>query len=168
MGLKQVTIATYTVKAPGSDFAVRAITFAEIAKLATHYAPAAAMVFGDIVKRAQDRKGKASANVTTDEVKEIIRAVIPAAPDIVGAVIAMAADEFDDDGVDIANKLPINIQVEALENIFSMTFTSDAELKKLLESITRMLGGVTASVRQMRLPLSELGIGAFAGESASS
>ena len=159
MGLKQVLIPTYVVKAPGSDFAVRALTFAEISTIAKDFAPEAAMAFGKIVSRAKLRSA-GSQQVTAEEVKDIIRGLLPAAPKLVGAVIALASDEYEPACVEIASKLPVGIQVEAIEQIFQMTFSSDAELKKLVESITRMLGSITASVQQMRLPLSELGIGA--------
>lgn len=167
MGLKQVTLASYTAKALGTEIKVRAISFVEISRIAADFAPDAAMAFSKIVDRARNRHGK-NPEITTDEIKDILRSLIPAAPRLVGAVIALASDEYDDEAVDIAQKLPPALQVELLENIFSMTFVSDAELKKLVESITRMLGGVANSVQQMRLPLSDLGIGAFVGESVSS
>lgn len=163
MSLKKVVIPTYTFEAPGNGepvkVSVRGITLNELTVIARDYAPDAAMAFGKIMQRAKLRKA-GSPQVTTEEVKDVLKSLLPSAPKMAGAIIALAADEYEPATVEIASKLPIATQIVALEQIFNMTFQGDAELKKLLESITRMLGGLTSAVQQMRLPLSELGIGA--------
>ena len=85
-------------------------------------------------------------------------------PDLVAAVIALAADDYEPDTIAVARKLNFQYQLEALEAIFHNTFQSEAELKKFMESIIRMLSGASGLVKQMRLPLSEAGFGASVGK----
>lgn len=154
MGLRDIQIPTETVEVPGGSFTVRGLSFADILTLANSHGPQMALLFG----RLTDKKQKIDDTV----VKDMIRQVIPQFPDLVGEAIALASDDYTPEAIDIAKRLNFQYQTAALEKMFALTFTSEAELKNFMESIVRMLTGASGLMRQVRLPLSEAGFGASA------
>ena len=150
MGLKDLHIPTTTIDVPGGSFAVRGLSLKDITCLVSEHGPAAALVFGKVVNG--DR-------IELTDVKSFISSVMPQAPSLIAAAIALAAEEYDEEGIRQAGRLTFQKQIEALEAIFHNTFASEAELKKFVESIVKLLAGATQAVQQMRLPLSELGYG---------
>lgn len=155
MGLRDLQLPSTTVKTPGGDFAVRGLSFSDIVTVANTHGPAVAMVFAKVTNGEK---------IAEQEVRTILTSVAPQVPDLVAAVIALASDDYSPEAIDIARKLNFQYQIEALEAIFHNTFQSEAELKKFMESIIRMLGGATGLIQQMRLPLSELGFGVSGGK----
>ena len=90
--------------------------------------------------------------------EEIARVLLELAPEMIGPVIAMAAD--DPDGMDIAAQLPIPVQTEVLQNIASLTFHSEAELKKTLELAILCSNSLTKMIVSLAQPeLLESGFG---------
>lgn len=156
MGLRDLSIKKTTIKTPGGEFAVRGLSLSDVITLANEHGPTLALLYGKLT----DKKSKMS----QQDVKTIISGIIPQAPDLVAGLIAVAADEYDAEGCKMAKQLGFQYQVEALEAIFHNTFQSEAELKKFMEAVIRMISGATGSLNQMRLPLSELGFGASDGK----
>lgn len=155
MGLRDLKLPETKIETPDGDFTVRGISLADLTILASTYMPQMVLIFNKV---------KDGADIEQADVRRLIGELAPAVPEMVAAIIALAADEFDEKGVENAGKLGFNVQIETLEAIFHNTFRSEAEVKKLVESITRMLVGATGAIQQIRLPLSELGFGESAGK----
>ncbi|PZQ95195.1 MAG: hypothetical protein DI533_20300 [Cereibacter sphaeroides] len=114
-----------------------------------------AKVFGDVI--AQAKAGKKT-TFTNADTMEAIRQIVPQVPEVAIALIAMAADDYTNEGIEAAGRLPMGVQIEAMQKTFEVTFESDAELKKLGESLLTSIAQMTGSLKKMQLPLSELGI----------
>ena len=155
MGLRDLQLPSTTIKTPGGEFAVRGLSFSDLVVLANTHGPAVAMVFAKVTNGEK---------IAEKDVRTILTSVAPQVPDLVAAVIALAADDYEPDTIAVARKLNFQYQLEALEAIFHNTFQSEAELKKFMESIIRMLSGASGLVKQMRLLPSELGFGASDGK----
>jgi hypothetical protein len=155
MGLRDLQLPTSTVSTPGGNFDVRGISFSDVMVVANTFGPQAAMVFAKLTNGQK---------VQVDDVKSVLANIAPQVPELVAGVIALAADDYSPEGIAMAGKLNFHVQLDALEKIFHNTFQSEAELKKFMESIIRMITGATGVLDQMRLPLSEAGFGASGGK----
>lgn len=155
MGLRDLQLPSTEIKTPGGSFNVRGLAFSDIVTLANTHGPVVAMVFAKITNGEK---------IAEKDVKTILTSVAPQVPDLVAAAIALAADDYEPETIAVARKLNFQYQLEALEAIFHNTFQSEAELKKFMESIIRMLSGATGLVKQMRLLPSELGFGESDGK----
>lgn len=151
MGLRDLQLPSTTITTPGGNFAVRGLSFSDVVTIANTHGPQAAMVFAKITNGEK---------IAEKDVRTILTNIAPQVPDMVAAIIAMAADDYTPETIEIARKMNFQHQLAALEAIFHNTFQSEAELKKFVESIIRMMSGATGVLGQMRLPLSELGFGA--------
>lgn len=150
--LHGIRIRRETIPYGEQEFEVRGFGAPDLMTLTAKHGTILAMVFGKI---QQDRVP--GQPVTTDAVKGILRDVAGDFPDLAAAVIAIASESNDDEGMEVARRLPLPVQVEALEAIFMLTFSSEAEVKKLVESLSRM--AVAASGALTGVSLSPTGIG---------
>lgn len=150
--LHGLRIRRETITYDGQEFEVRGFGAPDLMTLTATHGAVLAMVFGKIQTERQP-----GAAVTSDQVKSILRDVSGQFPDLAAAVIAIASESADEEGMAVARQLPLPVQVEALEAIFALTFTSEAEVKKLVESLTRM--AVAASGALTGVSLSPTGIG---------
>ena len=78
---------------------------------------------------------------------ELAKAVLAEAPRIVALIVAHANDEPEQS--DVVSKLPGVTQIGALVEVARLTFHSEAEIKKLMETVTqgattlnRLFGGI--------------------------
>lgn len=152
MGLRDVTIHRTTVMYRDTEIAVRGISGGDLMAAAQDYGKEIAMVFGKI-----------QSGTLEGDTNKIIAEVARELPEVVGAAIALAADDYTPEMVEVAAKLPFNTQVELVEAIFHETFYSEAEVKKLIESLTRMIAAVSGAMTQVTVPSDLInGIGASA------
>jgi|HigsolmetaAR201D_1030396.scaffolds.fasta_scaffold06733_7 hypothetical protein len=145
MGLKDLKLAREEVKMAGGSFAVRGLSFVDITALVRSYGAeirafydhyAAQAVSGEL-----DDSTLASAGVTLLEM----------APNIAAAIIAHAADEPDDEGIQTARQLPLSAQIDALEKIARLTFEAEGGPKKVLEAVISAFRGTTEVVGSLRV-----------------
>jgi hypothetical protein len=157
MGLRNITIHQTTVPYRDQEIAVRGISSTDLMVAAQDYGPEIAMTFAKI-----------QSGGLTGDVRDIIKNLAREVPDVAGAVIALATDDYAPETVETATKLPFPTQVALIEAIFHETFYSEAEVKKLIESLTRMIAAVSGAMTQLELPSDLIsGIGASAGKPAS-
>lgn len=157
MGLRDITIHRTSVPYRDQTLEVRGISGADLMVAAQDYGPQIAVVFGKI------QSGEFGGDV-----KSTIMKVSRDVPEVAGAIIALASDDYTPETVKIATQLPLPIQVEALEAVFHETFYSEADVKKLIESLTRMITAVSGVLTETMPPLaSRTGIGDFAAKRAS-
>jgi len=141
MGLRDITIHRTTVMYREQEISVRGISTSDLMVAAQDYGPEIAMIFG-----------KLQSGEVEGDTKKIIMDFVRELPEVVGAAIALASDDYTRETVKIASSLPFNVQVEAVEAIFHETFYSEAEVKKLIESLTRMIAAVSGAMTQVTLP----------------
>jgi hypothetical protein len=145
MGLRDIKIPRTTVAYEGETIAVRGLAFSDIVTLADTYGPQMAILFGKV---------QSGQSLESTDVRSLIGTLAKEFPGMVAACIALAADEYDDEMVALASSLPFNTQLECVEAIFNRTFASEADVKKLIESLTRMMAGVSGALAGT--PLSSL------------
>ena len=132
MGLRDIQIHRTTVMYREQPIEVRGICAADLMVAAQDYGPEIALIFGKVTSGDFD-----------GDIKKAMMAFGREVPNVVGAVIALAADDYDPEMVETAAKLPFNVQTELVEAIFNETFYSEADVKKLIESLTRMIAAVS-------------------------
>jgi hypothetical protein len=136
------------------SFEVRGIGASDLMLLTTKHGAVLSLIFGRIMKDREE-----GGRVTDEAIKKVLVQSASEFPDLASNIIALASDSFDDEGIKIAKSIPLPIQVEALEAIFALTFSSEAAVKKMLESLTRMAMAASGALTGVRL--SPTGTGEF-------
>lgn len=132
MGLKDYVVPTTTITlAPGNTMPVRGLSFADLSALMNVHGPALILIYGRVY--AEITEGTLNAK----SVGQLVQTSFAEVPELVADIIAMAADE--PDLAATARKLPPGLILEAMMAIIGHTFVSEAELKKLVETVTTML-----------------------------
>ena len=155
MPFHHVPIATETVEYNGGSIEVRGIAVADMMAAVRIHGPVMAMIFAKV----QDRS---DLGLDQESFQRVMGDVMKEAPEVVAAIIALAADEYNDTGVDLAGKFPAPVQIECAMAIFRMTFESESMLEKLVESVIEMMAGISGALNKVQLPGSIAGIGDIA------
>lgn len=150
MPLSEYKPVVETVDFPGGSFTVRAISLPDVALLIDIHEH----VISSLVEKVQNRKEiwenadneEAIRDIVVDLATELIRE----SPILVANLIAICADE--QGAMNAASRLPITIQVDALNKIAKLTFTDMASVKKLAADVMSMVRGIlpTANPRRMK------------------
>lgn len=157
MGLRNIKIHTTTVMYRDEPIEVRGISASDLFLAAQDYGPQIALLFG-----------KFTSGDMNSDFKQHVAAFMKEAPELLGAIIAIATDDYCPEAIEIAKKLPGSVQIELIEAIFNETFYSEAEIKKLMESLTRMIQATSGVLKEVSLPGTSLdGIGGLDDKSAS-
>lgn len=141
MGLKHITFATSVVEFPGGDITVRGLNLDDIIILIQLHRGPLDVLFNSIVDKAKKAKGEPGSEFEVEELGLQLLPLISQAPVVAAQIIACAADEPGPDGLKIAKKLPLPVQVDALEKILALTFQTIGGPKKLLETVVRLAQG---------------------------
>lgn len=152
MGLRDIVIRTKTIEVGDTTFEVRGLSMSDVMIAALDYGPQLSIVFAKLK----------SGDVDTSDIRQTILELSREFPDILSAIICMAADDYDPEMVAKMRKVPMNVTVEAAEAIFELTFASEAEVKKLLESLTRILAAGSGTLMMTLGQTSETGTGVSA------
>jgi hypothetical protein len=133
MSLKNLKFNTDTVKTLSGDFVVRGLGLDDIKFLFSNNAQQLKLVFDQASNLAK----------AADEIDYVsfAAALIHLAPDVVTTAIACANDEADDDGIMAARRLPMAVQIDAIEKIGRLTFETEGGPKKVFEIVMRMAKG---------------------------
>lgn len=136
MSLKDLALPTRTVTlsraAGGVTVDLRGLSFADFGYLAEQHGPIMSGLFAELVAKGDE--------ISTETVGLALKSLAMTAPTIAAQAIALAADELE--MADRVVKLGMADQVTMLEAVFDLTFSSEAELKKLVEVVTRALTGL--------------------------
>lgn len=127
------------------DFQVRGINISDLMSLMQSHAPVAMVLWR---KLQEDDK-----ELMTSDVRNVFSEVAAEFPDLVAAIIAMAADDNSVDGRTIARQLPADVQSLALEAIFRLSFQSESTLEKLASLAAKAIQGAMRVVESARLTL---------------
>lgn len=127
MSLADYKPETKTIKTRKTEFQVRGLSFTDISALIRlHYTDLEAL-FTIYEQEA------ASGGISSVSVARYATGLIKDAPGLVSHIIARAADE--PELVDVAGRLPLLAQVDALKAIGQLTFEEVGGAKKLMEMV---------------------------------
>lgn len=156
MGLRNIVIARQRIDlGDGQAFEVRGISLFDIMSVLNDYGPQMALMFGKVMAQKAKRNGLDNAAV-----RKAIADVSGEFPDVLAVAIALASDDYTTEAVQIAKQLPMMHQIAAIEAIFALTFKSEGDVKKLIESLTEMAVAATGTLKSAMLPPLPNGIGA--------
>lgn len=132
MGLKHIKLPSAEVEFSGGKFAVRGLSLDDIAYLVSRNKASLTALYDEF----QDAGGS-----STGDLSAVIVPAIQTAPRLVAEIVACAAGDADD--WEVARQFPFPVQVEALEHILNLTFSSEGGPKKVLEAVVRLAQGTT-------------------------
>ena len=131
MSLADFDIAMKDVPLPnGKSFSVRGVSLVDISMLLRNR--------GDEIRAFFS---KYSADDAADQTSAAGMKLLESAPDLAAELIACAADE--PKMVKTALRLPISVQLDALEKIAELTFDAEGGPKKFFEAVIRVMQGTT-------------------------
>ena len=153
MRLRDIVIQTTTIPVgETTSFEVRGISMNDLMVAASDYGPQLGVVFGKLQ----------SGEIETDDDRSTIMRLSREFPDLLAAIICLAADDYAPEMVAKMRRAPVTVTVDAVEAIFKLTFASEADIKKLMESLTRMIVAGSGALKAASGPTSGTGIGASA------
>lgn len=125
--------------------AVRGLTVEDIAILIDAYKDPIVELYAifEGSRTAKDAEGDDALQARLDR---IIVESVQRAPHLVGAIIALAADE--PDASEQAKSLPFTVQVDALVKIFTLTFSDVGGLGNFLAVLQGAIAGVIVPLRR--------------------
>lgn len=133
MGLKNIKLPSADIEFSGGKFAVRGLSFDDIAFLVARNKDSLSNLFNQF----QDQ-----GDLSLDNASAFILPLIETAPRLAAEIIACGAGDADD--WEVARQLPFPVQVEALEGIIDLTFSAEGGPKKVLEAVVRLAQGTSA------------------------
>ncbi|MDX0622904.1 hypothetical protein GOD54_23680 [Sinorhizobium medicae] len=147
MALKDIQIPKVDVEVtPGSSFAVRGLSTADIEHLVRLHGTALRELFTQYM--SGDRK-----KIKATEMLPILKDVVSKVPALVVDVIALGADA-DEDDIKVLKKLSSGVQLNALSKIAGMTLNVEGDLGNVLETVIQLLGKVNTGMDGALLALS--------------
>lgn len=166
MGLRDYVISTKVIEGPGGSFPVRGLSGEDLIRLMGSLGDDMAEAFQEVVA-LKARAEEVTAEGVQGVVVDIAKRLLPKFPNLVAQIICVACDEETPEALAIARKLDAFTQLEALLGIFEETFKSEAQLKKLVETILQTMTRLTQTLNGMNVSISEAGFGEFAAKSPS-
>jgi hypothetical protein len=148
-----------------TTFSVEGISFNILTSLVNTHGPAMTVLFGQFAE-------KKSGGIKPEDIGLLVKLGMDRFPALVGDIIAHASGELTGDRKEDAklrdgiSRLPVGPQLDAIEKIIRLTFTTESDVKKLVETVTRMAQSVQTTVGTLTAPTlskhSSNGSGAFA------
>lgn len=124
--LADLKLPTETVSVPGQEgqsFTVRGLSIEDVSSIFRRHAELLEGVWGKTVSEAGE----------TPNIAGAAKEIVATAPMAAAEIIATATGE--PELFDIARQLPVTAQIDALRKIAVLTFQSEEELGKLLETV---------------------------------
>lgn len=145
MKLSRIPILRETIDVRDEvSFDVRGINLSDLMILMQSHAPVAMILWRKLQSDDSELKSQ--------DVRDIFLEVANQFPDLVAAVISLAADDNSDMGREVARQLPVDVQSNALEVIFRLSFQSESALEKLASLATKAIQGATRVMENAQLP----------------
>ncbi|NBC28844.1 MAG: hypothetical protein GVY29_02505 [Spirochaetes bacterium] len=152
MGLRDIQIPTESVSVGDTTIEVRGVGVADLALLLRDYGPNVAAAFAHIQNSAETSPDA--------DVNQLAMGAFREFPDLAAGLIAVAADDYSPETVETARKLTLPIQVQLLEAIFTLSFRSEGDVEKLVETLTRVANSLSGSRILNKASLSGIGVSA--------
>jgi hypothetical protein len=132
MSLKDIVLPKETVEFSGGTFAVRGLSFNDVLTLVNDHRPAIEPLFLQAI----------SGGLPTGDQFELGMMLVEKAPDVVAQAVALAADE--PDAAEMFKKLPIDVQLDAIERVMRVTFALVGDPKKFVQTLLRIVESTKA------------------------
>lgn len=145
MSLKKLKVAqAEIVKTSGGELPVRGLSLSDITLLVERHR----LVVEDMF--AKYKSG--TAKVEDFDEQSFAAVLLKEAPGLVAEVICVASDsELDEESINIAKKLSLPEQIEAIHKIGSATFKSEQDLGNVVSVVIQMFNGATKALTNLRV-----------------
>ena len=145
MSLKKLKVAqAEIVKTSGGDLPVRGLSLSDITLLVERHRP--------VVEDLFDKYKSGSVKVEDIDEQSFAVVLLREAPRLVAEVICVASDsELDEESIDIANKLALPEQIDAIHKIGNATFKSEQDLGNVVSVVIQMFNGATKALTNLRV-----------------
>lgn len=142
MSLKDIKIPKGEVEvSPGSTFAVQGLCTADLEYLIRKHGAELRPLFMDAIN------GKLG-DLMSGDMMPILQDIATRIPDAVASVVYLATDSRSDEELQVAKQLPVAVQVAALSQIAVLTLSTNGDMGKAGEAVTKLLGSVNAGMVQ--------------------
>lgn len=131
--LADLSIEQRPVVTKGGSFHVKGLSFVSLTTLIRTHLPDLEALF-DLWQQSDA--------VKDSDIEVLALTLAEQAPGFVANAIALAAGEPEQ--ADVAEKLPFPVQVQALTDIFELTFDDVGGIKKFLPTVAKLLGATGA------------------------
>jgi hypothetical protein len=139
--LRQQLLVTERVNvAGGAGFDVAGVSLDSLLRIFRRHSADMRELFDRLVV------GTGGPGLSLDDVSEIGGALLTSAPRIAAEIIAEAAGYSDPAAAEVFVQMPAAVALEALERIGRLTFTEEMPPKKVIETVARLLGGVSQTL----------------------
>lgn len=137
MSKRTLVVPTDSIKLQGSEEAlvVRGLSVNDFKILINMHRDIAATIFEKITSASTADQDQVLASVD-----DLVLMVIDEFPLVLADFIALAADQLED--ADVFVNLPVGAQFEAISKICRLTFGEEDSAKKLLATVTKLMGVV--------------------------
>lgn len=136
MSFLDLKFAEAEVETSGGKFAVRGLSLHDVSAIVSEHGTAARKVFD----RAM------AGQISKEDTASIGKILFEEAPELVIALIAVAAGHNSPEGLAQAKKLNLSEQIAALEKIAELTFATEGSGKKVIAAAIRCLQAITAAL----------------------
>ncbi len=151
MSLKDLELPSAKVQVSDEVFfTVRGLSLSDISVLLNSHGKELGMIFEKVKDELQGR----SEGITANDVQYFAKVLFDKAPDMVARAIALAADDPGEE--DKIKRLRFTVQIIAIQEVLRLTFTTEAELKKLVEIVIQWLGKINSEAERITSSLPSL------------
>jgi hypothetical protein len=134
----EVTLAAPKGGKPAVTMTVRGLSFADLSALLVKHGTPMIGLYGKVMAEAEAGKLDGS------RVGQMIQMTLEECPELMAEVIVRASDTpVTPQSLELARKIPMTAQIEALLATVEHTFVSEAEVKKLVEIVTKAMEQAT-------------------------
>lgn len=156
---EEITVRPAKGDKPAQTITVRGIALDDIMKLFRVHGP-------DLIK-LYDNLTKDKAKIENGDSAQIVLQAAEQFPDMVADLIVLATDSPSTKAAHaVAKRLPITVQLKAMEAITRLTLEDHGGVGELVETLLRMFGGVNGLVANLRGTQASL-LGSSGGSTAS-
>lgn len=135
--LRAELLVTAKVKNGEREFGVSGLSLNAILLICRRHWNALGDLFNSFVERAEGGE-----DIDLNHTQLLGSALLSAVPTVAAEIIASAAG-YGIEAAEVVADLPFPVQLQALETIAGLTFTSEMPPKKVIEIVVRTLSGVT-------------------------
>lgn len=138
MSLKDIVLPKETIEFSGGSFAVRGLSFNDVLTLVNEHRPAIEPLFMQAV----------AGGLPMGDQVELGLMLVEKAPAVVAHAVALAADE--PDGAAAFLRLPVDVQLDAIERLMRVTFALVGGPKKFGQTVLRIVESTRAGAVSLK------------------
>lgn len=155
--ISNLTLPKREIEVPGGDqtISVRGLGANDLTVLVEAHMPKIVAIYTSIQQEVLS-------GLSEDTMQAVIQTILKLGPEVAAHAILLANDDPNPEaGMGTVVRLPAPVLVNALIALFELTLHSEAEVKKLLETLVNALNSSTNFVKGLQLPNSGNGSGEY-------